>query len=368
MYLRQLFGETLYLYFDLLKSKPSMGNMTAWLSDCTDIPSSGWRYDEGQSHLPSDSSNSDIAGVGVSIYVPLIVVSRVPSDMQQLAIGFSAAAYITFILVVIYFLFGYVDPPFSNVVDQGCIRLVWRKSKKRPSRVWEPFLRKAILIYSDTQLVMGLAILGSLFPQLTALLPSYYWQIGVYLAWFSSHTHLTSITVLRQFFRDHPPIRAWRVIIMIAMVVLLAVALLPTGDSYWIVDEKGHFIGGVPAICHFRRLTDPTDFSVLQNQGFTMLISLLILFFGYLTRILKLSARATNTLQIWLRVKPGKLVKKGLDACYMRLLGQTPMKRWYVPYVMLESILILGRATYDAYESMLWEVRRFNHLMMISSL
>lgn len=260
--------------------------------------------------------------------------------------------------MVIYFLFGYVDPPFCNVVDQGVINFLWRNSKKRPSRTWEPFVRKAILIYSDTQLVVGLAILGSLFPQLVQHLPSYYWQIGVYLAWFSSHTHLTSITVLRKFFRDHPPIRIWRVALMLAMVILLAVALLPTGDSYWIVDQKGHFIGGVPALCHFQRLKDSTDFSVLDNQGFTMLISLLILFFGYTTRILKLSARTTAWIGKWLRVKPGNVIKRGLDACYIRILSQNSTRLWYIPYLTLETLLVLGRASFDAFESMLWEVGR----------
>ena len=329
------------------------------LVGCDGVPLRGWNFTPGQDHLPSDSHNSDIAGIGVgSCGLESVTTGLSQLTCPQIAIGFSAAAYISFILVVMYYIFGYVEPPFSNAVDHGCLELIWKRASKRPSKIWEPFLRKAILVYSDTQLVTGLALLGSLFAQLCVDLPSYYWQIGVYLAWFSSHTHLTSITILRRFLRDHPPIRLWRVVLMLAMVSMLAIALLPTGDSHWMVDHEGHFLGGVPAICHFKRLQDASDFSVLKTQGFTMLVSYLILFFGYATRILKLSAKATETSRQWLRVKPGNIMRGKLDAMYIRYIGVRTSRWWFWPYVLLETLLIVGKACLDAWESTLWEVRR----------
>ena len=225
-----------------------------------------------------------------------------------------------------------------------------------PTREWEPFLRKAMFIYSDTQLVMGLAILGSIFPQLYYGLETYYWQIAVYLAWFSSHTHLTTVTCLRQFLRDHPPIRTWRAILMVIMAMMLGAALIPTGDSYWMMDDDEHFLGDVPALCHYKRLKHQGNFSIRETSGFTMTFSLIILFFGYLTRILKLFAVTSNNLRLWMRIKPGDFLKRRLDVWYRRLSNPKASKWWHVPYFILELCLVLGRASLDAWESMLWEV------------
>ena len=93
---------------------------------------------------------------------------------------------------------------------------------------------------------------------------------------------------------------------MLVTVIILAVAL---GDFSWLTDhflisELGNIKGGdfqvnkigVPAICYFKKL-DPSNsqrhFVTSRNQSPSMVISLLILFFGYLTRLVKLSSRAT---------------------------------------------------------------------------
>ena len=271
-------------------------------------------------------------------------------------VGFSSGAYLTFILVLIHYAFDYINDPFTNVIDRSCIAALWCKSRNRPSRIWEPFLRIAVLIYSDLELVTGIAILASAFPQLYTNIPTYYWQLAVYLAWFSTHTHLATLTILRQYLRDHPVLRTCRVALMLGNALLLAVALLPTGDRYWMADDHGHFIGGVPAICHFQRLKHASNFTVFKNSGFTMLVSLLILFFGYISRILKLSARASSFMNLWTRTKPGDILRRYLNKTHRRLSRSGAFIWWRGQYVMLETCLVLGRATLDAYESMLWEV------------
>ena len=143
---------------------------------------------------------------------------------------------------------------------------------------------------------------------------------------------------------------------MVLMALVLGCALLPTGDRYWIVDDDGHFLGGVPAICHFYRLLTPGDFSVRYNQGFTMMVSFLILFFGYTTRILKLHARATGFCHDLLRVKPGKYLKGKLDAAHLKRVERKASAWRSAQYICLETCLVLGRAAFDAWESMLWEV------------
>jgi len=55
-------------------------------------------------------------------------------------------------------------------------------------------------MFSDPQLVTGIGILVSGYTQITCSLSTYYWQVIVYLAWFSSLTYLTTLTALRAFF------------------------------------------------------------------------------------------------------------------------------------------------------------------------
>ena len=270
--------------------------------------------------------------------------------------GFSSGAYLTFILVLIYYLFGYIDAPFTNIIDRSCIAALWSKPRNRPSRTWEPFLRIAVLIYSDLELITGIAILASAFPQLYTNIPTYYWQLVVYLAWFSTHTHLATLTILRRYLRDHPVLRTCRVAVMLGNAFMLAFALLPTGDRYWMADDHGHFIGGVPAVCHFRRLTHASNFTVFKTSGFTMLVSLLVLFFGYLSRLMKLSVRASAFMKRWTRTKPGEMLRELLNKTYRRINRPRAFFWWHLQYVFLEICLVLGCATLDAYGSMLWEV------------
>lgn len=258
--------------------------------------------------------------------------------------------------MIAYYVFGYAHSPHTNAIDNRCIDFIWSKVGKRPSESWESVLRTAVLTYSDNQLVTGIGILASAFPQLHTRLPSYYWQMVVYLAWFSSHTHLATLTVLRQHLQERPAIRSWRVILMILTALMLAAALLFTGDRYWMVDDDGHFIGGVPAICHYGRLSHPSNFTILRTPGFTMFASMCLLFFGYSSRILKLSTSATAFLRRTTRTKAGTFLRARLDRAHVRMTAKPARLCLRFRYLFLEVVLILGVAVLDTYESLLWEI------------
>lgn len=281
---------------------------------------------------------------------------RLLTSKSQVVIGFSAAAYITFLFVITYYLFGYTHSPYTNAIDHSCIDFVWSKIGKRPSKSWESVLRTAVLTYSDNQLVTGIGILASAFPQLYTKLPSYYWQMVVYEAWFSSHTHLATLTVLRQHLQERPAIRSWRVILMVLTVLMLAAALLPTGDRYWMVDDAGHFIGGVPAICHYRRMSHPSNFTILRTPGATMFASMCLLFFGYSSRILRISTSATTFWRRVVRTRPGNYLRDRLDKAHLQMAAKPPRLRSRLLCLFLETVLVLGVAVFDTYESMLWEI------------
>lgn len=86
---------------------------------------------------------------------------------------------------------------------------------------------------SDFQLVTGLSILISGFTQLDTGISAYHWQRLVQLAWFSSVTHLCCLTALRNYFRRNALGYFWRLPGMIILIIMLIVALIPTGHYTW---------------------------------------------------------------------------------------------------------------------------------------
>lgn len=86
---------------------------------------------------------------------------------------------------------------------------------------------------SDFQLITGLSILISGFTQLDTGISAYHWQRLVQLSWFSSITHLCTLTTLRNYFRRHTIGYFWRLPGMIILILMLIVALVPTGHYTW---------------------------------------------------------------------------------------------------------------------------------------
>ena len=283
---------------------------------------------------------------------------------MKVLVGFLATAYLTFIIVNVYYLNGYVPDEFLNSIDRGIINTLWRKARSRPAKIWEPTFRNAVLMFSDQQLVTGLALLTSGYAQLRCGISSYHWQMIIYLAWFSSLTHLTTLTVLRQYFRDNPAPRLWRAVLMLVMVTMLGFALLPSGDYWWFTTEDDYYnTAPLPALCFFRRLVarSPEErFALAELSTGSMLTSVLVLFSGYLTRLVKLSRKATAFTKLWIRTKPGRMLRKSLRSSIQRADKPNATIYWRLKHIVLETAYVLLRACFDIYESTLWEVRIFN--------
>ncbi|KAH0562533.1 hypothetical protein GP486_002781 [Trichoglossum hirsutum] len=229
--------------------------------------------------------NPDIAGIGVRI-------------------AFVSTAYLTLVMILLYYMVDSYSETTSqhlpNPVDRSVLEFVWRKLG-RPSNLWEKELQKVVLMFSDQQLVTGIAILGSGYSQLRCGLSSYHWQITAYLAWFSSVTHLATLTALRQYFRKYPVIRNWRACFMIVLAVMLGVSLVPTGSEEW--------SDSLPAQCYFGEY----PFSSGPNNTPPMAISIFVLSISYLTRLIKFSIGSSMFARKWLRIKPGNFLKRVLD-------------------------------------------------------
>lgn len=84
-------------------------------------------------------------------------------------------------------------------------------------------LERFVLALSDQQLVTGLAVLIAGYTDRCSR-SFYHFQIVSGLGWFSSTTHLSTLAVLRAYLIDHPRVRDWRVIAMLAIFGLLVVS------------------------------------------------------------------------------------------------------------------------------------------------
>lgn len=101
----------------------------------------------------------------------------------------------------------------------------------------EKSLKKCVLAMSDLQLATVIAILISGYSQLHCGLSCYHWNIVGQLAWFSSLTHLSCLTLLRNHLYNHPAERQWRLLFMFILIVMLITSMAPTGNYDWDHNE-----------------------------------------------------------------------------------------------------------------------------------
>lgn len=151
---------------------------------------------------------------------------------------------------------------------------------------------QCILMLADTQLITGIAIMVSGYYSLTCGLSAYHWQTVLYLAWFSCLTHLSALTCIRAHLHAHPTARTGRLLLMTALLALLFVGFVPTGHF----DFRDHqvpkkFSDSAPAVCYFKggMDRDGTPFA-------SMVLTLLLLAYGYLVRVAKLFESSSTVL------------------------------------------------------------------------
>ena len=301
--------------------------------------------------------NPDISGIGVRDDLNHrvgVFYEQVWLTLIQVLIGFIVTGYMTLCIVVVYYLLGFVPREFSNNIDRGVVEYFLRKTHVKPAKFWDHTLRKAILVYSDQQLVTGIALLVSGYAQIRCGLSSYHWQMVVYLTWFSTLTHLTTLTFLRRYFRYNATARVWRISLMFLMVTMLILALLPTGDFVF----HGEYLEA-PILCYFQRLFAGTPENRFQADCFkigSMLTSVLVLCTGFLTRSIRLSKRASAVTRYWMRTRPGNFLKAAFRSVASDT-GSTSGKLYRrTKCLVLETVYVMALAWFDICESVLWEV------------
>ncbi|KAL4860315.1 hypothetical protein BDV12DRAFT_181777 [Aspergillus spectabilis] len=189
-------------------------------------------------------------------------------------------------------------PPFSpNPVDMMILRFLRRPFrttltvKKNSQSRWvrlDARLTKCILTMSDLQLATGLAILISGYTQLRCGISAYHWVFISRLAWFSSLTHLSCLTFLRNYLHNHSAERHWRLFFMLALVVMLATAMGPMYNSQ-IYGRYSHWQPQPSALTQYAICSYPAKHISTDTKGFfttVVLLSLIVL--GFVFRVIKL--------------------------------------------------------------------------------
>ncbi|KAI4266828.1 MAG: hypothetical protein L6R38_008522 [Xanthoria sp. 2 TBL-2021] len=323
------------------------------MSPSLDVQCKALRGGESQS-WESLAPNPDISGIGVRS-LPNAQIAK--TLIFQVLIGFLTTAWVTLLLVTVYFLMGCVEKKLLNEIDRMVLTKISPRKRVRSVQHLELTLRRIVLMFSDQQVVTGIALLAGGYAQLSSGIDSYHRQMLVYLAWFSSLTHLTTLTVLRQYFQENHNARLWRSVLMLITVILLGAALLPTGDILWLEADQSVTILA-PALCYFRRLGSrifDDRFEVSSRTGVSMAISLVVLISGYITRIAKLSVKAGSSTRHYLRHIPSRSIRTIRGVVLKRLNEPAPGFRkihWIVAYIALETSYIWVKAFFDVYESM----------------
>ena len=265
-----------------------------------------------------------------------------------------ATAYLTFILVLLYYFLGYVEAKDLNHIDRELLAFCTRKkfdpSSTSSLKTWKPAIEKIIMTFSDQQIITGLAILASGYSQLSCGgVDTYHWQIMVFLAWFSSLTHLTTLTILRHYFRtDNPKAKAVRMVLMFLTLVLLVAALLPTRIQVWLRAPSE------PALCYYQRNghgqeSDYYGGSIDALASFA--ISVVVLVASYFTRAIKLFATSSDSCRYLVQTVPANWTKARIDSLDQGSLG------WRILSDILLVQIVLFRSLAMACTSMFWEVR-----------
>ncbi|KAL8776010.1 MAG: hypothetical protein Q9194_003437 [Teloschistes cf. exilis] len=200
---------------------------------------------------------------------------------------------------------------------------------------------QAILTYADLQIATGVGILVAACSTIRSL-SLYHLQVAIYLAWMSSNTHLTAVSLLQVDFRENSNksiVRRLRLGGMVFLGVFLLVALVPTTSYNWlsIITEskgRGYVIGqshsttlspaGIPARCFW----DPR-YSGKRTADAAW--SFIILVLSYVWKGLLLFQRSQEVAKVLCRQRVLRPLQRSLDryAALARHDRRTRRSRWF---------------------------------------
>ena len=284
------------------------------------------------------------------------VIALLTGDRYQVIVGFMLSAYLTLILVILH----YISNPQcrNNFIDHRFISLikpkVWKEMNSTDSETWAQAIRTSVLMFSDTQLITGMAIMLCGYTQLASGIDSYHWEVVICLAWFSSLTHLATLSSLRDHFRNRPFMASCRAGLMGVVLIMLAVSFGTTG--YLSQPNWGHLQQpSWLAKCLF-------SFAEMSGEPYNkafIVFSVIFLLVSYLTRVVSIFNPTAGVAKKWLKTIPRDWMRRGYISRARKAeqdLGTWINLFWKVATFLQALAYIICKALFDIAESMLWEV------------
>lgn len=299
------------------------------LSECTNI----WEIINSNYDLVEDNAvgDADIAGLGVCCIALLSYDIWLTSVRHlQVVSAFLASAIITWAGALVAYFKGWIDPLSTSILDERILASLKVKHFNHQSRKVKNGVRNVVLIFSDQQIVTGIAVLVSAYSQMKSI-SVYHYQVAIYLAWMSSNVHLITLTVLRGWLQKNKTLRRGRVICMLFLLILLVVALVPTVSKSWawLTRSSGfaarhegvpHCAASIPAKCFwgqtYRPAIDPDTMFSFGILGVT-----------YLWKIGLLFESGEHFSRKWLRAKPQYFLENAVVQAAKNCYGSPTL--WY---------------------------------------
>jgi hypothetical protein len=233
---------------------------------------------------------------------------------------------------------------------------------------WSSALNDTIVSFSDQQIVTGISIVVGGLSQLQWGISSYHWQAVVNLAWFSTVTHLITLTVLRDQKPSDVHLKSLRAAGMGVLMVLLLCAMGPVGYL-----TNGEIPEAFPAWClyHPSLTWDDLNGTRLQKTYNSIYICLAngLIVFSFATRVVLLFSERTSIDHMifgsrsdepWTYLEEYMNRRKVLRLFYKSKVLKSLI---LVEYKVLRSLNTLLVAGGDLYSSKVWEVRSNIHVM-----
>ncbi|KAI8255841.1 hypothetical protein K4K58_005352 [Colletotrichum sp. SAR11_239] len=225
---------------------------------------------------------------------------------------------------------------------------------------------ESIIMLCDVQVVTGLGILISGFVLLRCGLDAIHWQIAVFLAWFSTVTHLSGLEVLRTHLNTYVWSKHLRFSLMSLLLILLLVGIVPTG--FFSLRNRNF---SSPAVCYFdlkygfwrfKETLSQSDFPEMQLERTpayqAMVYSMVLLVLGFGTRSMKLLHPLSRTFKLNVRQPTSRRVRRLLTD-----FANTPASSERRKLLKIELFLkpalagfFMVRLTSDFFSSSLFEV------------
>lgn len=219
-------------------------------------------------------------------------------------------------------------------VDSICFLV----NSKRCNGRWKGVFDQVILLFSDQQLITGLAIMVAGYSEaLNHDLSSYHWQIVVHLTWISSSVHLMTLSVLRNWLNENLILRNLRLFTMFGVLGLLAFAMSPTLNI--------HFLGisAIPVRCFW----DDAEHSGSMN--YDTIVSYIMLFTGYIWKVAQILDGRHNFLKKHILLRPITALEQAAKR-YSTMMPEMLTKNWILLKLTIYCYVLL-MATLDVVES-----------------